>query len=129
MDMPNARMRDAFDNFQEAVTLIVCRTVVDDNALPIKVRLVQNGKALMLIVPDSDALGVDVLIHCSVDDHHFFCEQLPEKPQIVARPSMDDVFVGAVAAAQKIAPIDILLVGTDHHANAEAVEWFPNWRR
>jgi glycosyltransferase involved in cell wall biosynthesis len=66
----------------------------------------------------------DVLIHCSVDDHRFFREQFPDKPQIVARPSMDEVFVAAVAAAQEIAPIDILLVGTDHHANAEAVEWF-----
>jgi glycosyltransferase involved in cell wall biosynthesis len=78
-----------------------------------------------LLRSEKTLLGdADVLIHCSVDDHRFFCEQFPEKPQIVARPSIDEVFVAAVAVAQEIAPIDILLVGTDHHANAEAVEWF-----
>src|SRR5262249_6020591 len=66
----------------------------------------------------------DLLVHCSVEDHRFFSEQLPEKPQFLAWPSIDNAFVAAVAAAQEIAPIDILMVGTGHHANAEAVEWF-----
>lgn len=66
----------------------------------------------------------DVLIHCSVDDHRFFVEQFPDKPQFLALPLIDEKFVAGVAEAQVIAPIDILLVGTGHHANCEAVEWF-----
>ena len=66
----------------------------------------------------------DVLVHCSVEDHRFFSEQFPEKPQLLARPLMDNAFVAAVADAQEITPIDVLLVGTGHHANTEAVEWF-----
>ena len=66
----------------------------------------------------------DVLVHCSVEDRRFFSEQFPAKPQLLARPLMDNAFVLAVADAQEIAPIDILLVGTGHHANTEAVEWF-----
>jgi glycosyltransferase involved in cell wall biosynthesis len=66
----------------------------------------------------------DVLIHLSVDDARFFSEKLPRKPQFLVRPLIADAFVKAVTAAPKIEPIDILLVGTGHHANNEAVEWF-----
>jgi glycosyltransferase involved in cell wall biosynthesis len=66
----------------------------------------------------------NLLVHCSVEDHRFFSEQFPEKSQFLARPSMDNAFVAAVTEAQEIAPIDILMVGAEHHANAEAVEWF-----
>jgi sulfatase maturation enzyme AslB (radical SAM superfamily)/glycosyltransferase involved in cell wall biosynthesis len=66
----------------------------------------------------------NVLAHCSVEDQRFFSEQFPEKPQFLVRPVIDNAFVAAVAGAKEIAPIDILLVGTNHHANAEAVEWF-----
>src|ERR1700733_2203733 len=66
----------------------------------------------------------DVLVHCSVDDQCFFSEQLPRKPQFLARPLIDGAFVAAVREAQQIAPIDILLVGTGHEANSDAVAWF-----
>jgi hypothetical protein len=66
----------------------------------------------------------DLLIHCSDEDHMFFSKQFPEKPQFLVRPSVDDAFIAAVARAQEIAPIDILMVAAEHHANAEAVEWF-----
>jgi glycosyltransferase involved in cell wall biosynthesis len=66
----------------------------------------------------------DVLIHLSVDDERFFSKKLPQKPQLLVRPLIADAFVEAVAAATKIEPIDILLVGTGYQANSEAVEWF-----
>ncbi len=66
----------------------------------------------------------DLLVHCSVDDQCFFLEKFPDKPQLLARPSIHGSFVKAVRGAPEIAPIDILLVGTGHHANFEAVEWF-----
>jgi glycosyltransferase involved in cell wall biosynthesis len=79
----------------------------------------------LLLSAEKALLGeADVLVHCSVEDHRFFSEQFPEKPQLLARPLMDNAFVAAVAEAQEIAPIDILLAGTGHHANSEAVEWF-----
>ena len=66
----------------------------------------------------------DVLVHCSVDDHRFFSQQFPKKPQMLALPLMDRAFVAAISEAQEIAPIDILFVGTGNYPNAEAVEWF-----
>ena len=66
----------------------------------------------------------DVLVHCSLSDHRFFSGLLPEIPQFLAFPTMSTAFVEAVPRAKEIAPIDILLVGTGHHANSEGVEWF-----
>ena len=66
----------------------------------------------------------DVLVHCSVADHRFFSGLLPEIPQFLAFPTIGNAFIAAVPQAQEIAPIDILLVGTGHHANSEGVEWF-----
>jgi polysaccharide biosynthesis protein PslH len=68
--------------------------------------------------------AADVLIHCSVDDQHFFSAYFPDKPHLLARPVIADAFLAAMAGAQQITPIDILFVGTGHHANSEAVEWF-----
>ena len=68
--------------------------------------------------------AADILIHCSVDDQRFFFERLPYKPQLLARPVIHSSFVAAVATAPRIEPIDILFVGTGHHANSEALEWF-----
>jgi glycosyltransferase involved in cell wall biosynthesis len=72
------------------------------------------------------AATADVLIHCSIEDRQFFIRHVPEKPHILARPAIDDVFVAAVAGKGRpdLAPIDILLVGTGYSANVEAVEWF-----
>jgi len=67
----------------------------------------------------------DVLVHCSVEDHRFFAERIPNKPQFLARPVIDSAFVAAVAKAgmPEVGPIDVLFVGAAHHANLEAVEW------
>jgi polysaccharide biosynthesis protein PslH len=69
-------------------------------------------------------MEADLLVHCSVDDQRFFIEKFPDKPHVLVRPSIHGSFVEAVKAALELSPIDILLVGTEHHGNLEAVEWF-----
>lgn len=70
--------------------------------------------------------SADVLIHCSIDDRRFFIEHFPDKPHILARPAIDDAFIAAVANTEppRLAPIDILLVGTGYAANVDAAAWF-----
>ncbi len=68
---------------------------------------------------------IDVLIHCSIEDRQFFVERFPNKFQFLTRPAIDSAFVKAVEKAGRsdIEIIDILFVGTGHHANLEGVEW------
>lgn len=66
----------------------------------------------------------DVLVHCSIDDLGFLVKEFPRTPQFLVLPHISDQFAKTVVHAQQIAPIDILLVGTGHHANSGAVEWF-----
>ena len=68
---------------------------------------------------------IDVLIHCSIEDRQFFVERLPNKCQFLARPVIDGAFVDAVKRVDrtKIETIDVLFVGTEHHANLEGIEW------
>jgi glycosyltransferase involved in cell wall biosynthesis len=67
----------------------------------------------------------EVLVHCSVDDFNFFKSLLPSKPQVLALPSIDEVFVSTVQAAPPTSyPIDLLFVGQSTSPNCAAVAWF-----
>jgi glycosyltransferase involved in cell wall biosynthesis len=83
-----------------------------------------DGLARLMGVEAAWLRQADVLVHCSLSDHRFFAGLLPSIPQFLAFPRISNTFVASVAQASEIAPIDILLVGTGHHANSEAVEWF-----
>lgn len=67
----------------------------------------------------------DVLVHCSEDDSRFFKARLPEKPQVVALPSIDETFLDNVEASDpETDPIDLLFVGQSTEPNCAALNWF-----
>ena len=68
----------------------------------------------------------NVLVHCSVDDIKFFRMRMPEKPQVLAMPTIDEAFVSAVNAASPSSTdtIDLLFIGQSHGPNLAAVKWF-----
>lgn len=69
----------------------------------------------------------NVLVHCSVDDNEFFKMHLPNKPQILVMPTIDETFVSRVNAASCPSltdAIDLLFVGQFHRPNLAALAWF-----
>jgi len=68
---------------------------------------------------------VNVLIHLSVDDFRFFKSLLPDKPQFLALPTIDDTFRSdVVAPPAQSETIDLLFVGQSHIPNLHAMKWF-----
>jgi glycosyltransferase involved in cell wall biosynthesis len=69
---------------------------------------------------------VKVLVHCSVDDFHFFKQRLPHKQHVLAMPTIDESFVAAVNVACQSSddPIDLLFVGQSTDFNRAAIKWF-----
>src|ERR1700686_2558570 len=69
---------------------------------------------------------VKVLVHCSVDDFHFFKQRLPHKQHVLALPTIDEIFVSTVNAACPSASdqIDLLFVGQNTDFNRAAIRWF-----
>jgi glycosyltransferase involved in cell wall biosynthesis len=66
----------------------------------------------------------DALIHLSYQDARFFKEHLPQKPQVLALPTIDEAFVSEVRSAAPFPEsIDLLFVGQNHAPNVAAVEW------
>ena len=81
-------------------------------------RLLRSEKALLQ--------KADVLVHCSVDDMNYFQTQMPDKPNVLSLPAIDEAFVSLVngISPPPVKTIDLLFVGADHVANVEAVKWF-----
>src|SRR3984893_9733196 len=69
---------------------------------------------------------VKVLVHCSVDDFHFFKQRLPHKQHVLAMPTIDESFVATVNVACQFSddPIDLLFVGQSTDFNRAAIKWF-----
>jgi polysaccharide biosynthesis protein PslH len=69
---------------------------------------------------------VKVLVHCSVDDFHFFKQRLPHKRHVLALPTIDETFVSTVNAAcpSSSDQIDLLFVGQNTDFNRAAIRWF-----
>jgi glycosyltransferase involved in cell wall biosynthesis len=66
-----------------------------------------------------------VLVHCSVDDFNFFKPRLPQKPHVLALPTIDESFVSIVKAASPSSdPIDLLFVGQSTDPNRAGMKWF-----
>jgi glycosyltransferase involved in cell wall biosynthesis len=67
----------------------------------------------------------DVLVHLSVDDLRFFHTLLPSKPQFLVFPTIDEKFrMSLPHGIQPLESIDLLFLGTAHHANLVALQWF-----
>lgn len=68
---------------------------------------------------------VDVLVHLSVDDFHFFQTRMPGKPHVLALPAIDETYISTVNATAPLKDtIDLLFVGQKHATNLAAIEWF-----
>jgi len=67
--------------------------------------------------------AADALVHLSVEDHDFFAARLPNKPQILAMPTLDHVLATKPVRSAPVDPIDLLFIGTAHVANLLAIEW------
>lgn len=67
----------------------------------------------------------DVLVHLSVDDFRFFQIGMPQKPHVLAMPTLDEEYISAVnRTSPSKDSIDLLFVGQNHVPNLAAMKWF-----
>jgi len=82
-------------------------------------RLIQSEK--------TNIAKADLLVHLSMDDFKFFKSELPEKPHVLAMPTVDENLIHSVNAAPDVPSekvIDLLFVGQRHNPNLDGLKWF-----
>jgi glycosyltransferase involved in cell wall biosynthesis len=79
-----------------------------------------------LVRSEISLLGkAEVLIHLSADDFRFFQARMPDKPHVLAMPTIDEKYVCAVNSTAPVKEtIDLLFVGQNHAPNLAAMKWF-----